>query len=73
MYIRKYLECKEKLAPAGSALRWELEDKQENIILITIEGAERRHIITARVAKMNYDQLLKTIERVINSFLILPN
>ncbi len=59
--------------PAGPVLRWELEDKQETIILIIIEGSERRHIITARVATMNYDQLLKTIERVINSFLILPN
>jgi hypothetical protein len=59
--------------PAGPALRWELEDKQESIILITIEGSERRHIITARVAKMNYSQLRKSIERVINSFLILPN
>ncbi len=59
--------------PAGPALRWELEDKQENIILIIIEGSERRHIITVRVTNMNYDQLHKTIERVINSFLILPN
>ncbi len=59
--------------PAGPALRWELEDNQESIILIIIEGSERRYIITARVTSVNYDRLLKTIERVINSFLILPN
>ena len=61
------------LHPAGPALRWKIDDKLEKIILITIEGSERRYIITARIAKKNYNQLVKTIEKVIGSFSILQN
>lgn len=61
------------LHPAGPALRWEIEDKLEIVIMITIEGPDLRHIITARMTKKNDGQLIKTIEKVIASFAILPN
>ena len=57
--------------PAGPALRWEIEDNPEKIILLSIEGPKRRYIITCRIAAINYSQLIPSIEKVISSFTIL--
>ena len=59
--------------PAGPALRWESEDNRDKIILLIIEGPKRSYIITGKIAAVNYDQVLPTLEKVISSFSILQN